>query len=262
MTRQFNAVDLEYLRNLLAYEPDTGVFRWRRKRNGYKGGVKPGDIAGTIHDGYVCISVEGVQYRAHILAWWFMTGGPIPDGFEPDHRNRKRNDNRWINLRLATRSRNNHNSDPSAANKSGVKGVSFDSSRGQWLARIIVNKVRYDLGRFDDFADAVSARRDAEIRLLGENAAETALSAAGYAPRAQERQKIDPNEFRRNRSLKIRKTNTSGYPGVRMHKKSGLWHARIVVRGKEISLGYFRKFEDAVTARKQAEAEHHGTEGK
>ncbi|GAC1042265.1 HNH endonuclease [Rhizobium sp. No.120] len=262
MVRQFNISQVNYFKTLLSYDPDTGHFHWLEKRRKHGGFIQVGDIAGTEKDGYVQIGIDGKQYRAHILAWWFMTGEAIPKGFEPDHRNRRRNDNRWSNIRLVTRTRNNHNSDPSSANKSGVKGVSFDASRGRWLARIIVNKVRYDLGRFDEFAEAVTARRDAEMRILGENAASAALLSASHVPEPKPHTSLDRDEFRRNRSLKIRKTNTSGYPGVRMHKKSGLWHARIVVRGKELSLGYFKIFEDAVSARKRAESEHHGQERK
>ena len=57
---------------------------------------------------------------------------------------------------------------------------------------------------------------------------------------------------------RILESNTSGKTGVRLHKKSGLWHARISVNYKEISLGYFRDFNLAVKAREAAELKYYG----
>jgi len=53
---------------------------------------------------------------------------------------------------------------------------------------------------------------------------------------------------------KIGKHNTSGVMGVIWHR--GKWNARIKVRGKLLSLGYYDKIEDAAAARKRAEAQH------
>lgn len=52
--------------------------------------------------------------------------------------------------------------------------------------------------------------------------------------------------------------NTSGVTGVSWHKGLGLWRARINVNSKEISLGCFNKFDDAVKARKDAEEKYFG----
>ncbi len=60
------------------------------------------------------------------------------------------------------------------------------------------------------------------------------------------------------KALSVRKSNSSGCPGVRVHKTSGLWQARITIKGKEISLGYHKEYEDAVAARREAELEHYG----
>lgn len=58
-------------------------------------------------------------------------------------------------------------------------------------------------------------------------------------------------ENTRNRS--IPSNNTSGFIGVRFHKKSGKWHAYILVDGKQNNLGYYTNKEDAVKARLVAE---------
>lgn len=53
-------------------------------------------------------------------------------------------------------------SEPSAVNKSGVVGVNWDRSRGKWQASIRFKGHRYNLGRFDDIEDAITARKEAE----------------------------------------------------------------------------------------------------
>ncbi len=51
--------------------------------------------------------------------------------------------------------------------------------------------------------------------------------------------------------------NTSGHLGVSWRKDCDRWHARLRVDGKNHSLGYFKRLEDAVSARKAAEQLHH-----
>jgi len=55
----------------------------------------------------------------------------------------------------------------------------------------------------------------------------------------------------------VRRNNTSGVPGVEWRASKGLWRAGICFKGKRYYLGSFRKFEDAVKARKQAEEDLH-----
>ena len=58
-----------------------------------------------------------------------------------------------------------------------------------------------------------------------------------------------PENFR---NMCLRSDNKSGCPGVTFHKASNLWHARITVDKKIISLGYFKKHEEAIEARLKA----------
>lgn len=56
----------------------------------------------------------------------------------------------------------------------------------------------------------------------------------------------------------IRKDNTSGVTGVCWDKRKQKWSSRIYDNGKQIYLGYFNSFEDAVKARKEAEQIYYG----
>ncbi len=51
----------------------------------------------------------------------------------------------------------------------------------------------------------------------------------------------------------VRRNNTSGVPGVDWRASKQLWRATICFKGKRHYLGSYRRFEDAVRARKQAE---------
>ena len=64
---------------------------------------------------------------------------------------------------------------------------------------------------------------------------------------------VDKSTNQRNASLRV--DNTSGQVGVYFNKASGRWRARINHNGRRVFLGSFVSFEDAVTARKDAEAE-------
>jgi hypothetical protein len=95
----------ERLKELLHYDPETGIFTNLTQRGGH---AKKGAVAGTKNSiGYVCIRIDYDQYRAHRLAWLYVYG-EFPEKFI-DHMNEIRDDNRIINLRLATHQENLHN---------------------------------------------------------------------------------------------------------------------------------------------------------
>ncbi len=89
-------------------------------------------------------------------------------GREVDHIDNCGCDNRKVNLRLATSGNQVENSGLRADSTSGVTGVCWDKSADKWKARISINGKRTHLGRYDDFDEAVEARRKAEIKHYGE----------------------------------------------------------------------------------------------
>ena len=59
------------------------------------------------------------------------------------------------------------------------------------------------------------------------------------------------------RAKTVRSNNTSGVPGVDWVARKQLWRATICFKGKRHYLGGYHRFEDAVAARKSAEARLH-----
>lgn len=107
------------LREVLHYDPKTGVFTWLVTR----GAVTAGDVAGSANSNlYLRIAVDGRKYQAHRLAWLYMRGEWPPH--QIDHRDTDKLNNRWKNIRPATNRQNGQNKRKAQANnKSGFLGV-------------------------------------------------------------------------------------------------------------------------------------------
>lgn len=137
----------ERLRELLHYNPETGVFTWLVHRQRHRAG----DVAGSKHSmGYIEMGVCGSSYLAHRLAWLYMTGA-WPAG-DVDHKNGQRSDNRFDNLRDVSKSVNLQNRQSAPSNSlSGLLGVSRSAARKErWTARIQgLNGRPIHLGSFD-----------------------------------------------------------------------------------------------------------------
>lgn len=158
----------EQLRASLDYDPEIGTFTWRHRPN-----LRPsinsrlvGMTAGTpIANGYITIVIMHKHHYAHRLAWLHVTGA-MPEA-DIDHIDGDRKNNRWLNLRQATRSQNNMNQKAQQRSKSGLKGVYWHVKAGKWAAQIVVNKEHHYLGLFDTAEAAHAAYREAASRLHG-----------------------------------------------------------------------------------------------
>lgn len=140
-------ITVERLKQALYYDPSTGMFV--RLESG--GGVKAGSMAGWVAQGHLHISIDGEKYEAHRLAWFYMTG-KWPQ-VEIDHEDVDGLNNRWINLREATKGQNRANKRKQKNNTSGFKGV-FRHPDGKWQAKIGHQNKQYHLGLFDCLAAA------------------------------------------------------------------------------------------------------------
>ena len=147
----------EKLKQLLHYNPDTGVFSWLVSRGNV---VKAGDIAGWINKGYRMIKINGKNYSSHRLAWLYITGAFPED--QIDHVKHNKTDNRFTKLREATNQENSKNCSKSKNNVSGVTGVSWNKRDKTWSAMIGVNKKTTYLGSSKDKFEVICARKSAD----------------------------------------------------------------------------------------------------
>jgi hypothetical protein len=158
---------IEELRELLHYEPDTGLFRWKLN---CRGKVKVGSVAGTSNGkGYIAIRVNGEKFVAHRLAW-ALYYNQDPGAIEIDHIDKNKSNNKIINLRLASHKRNGANSGPRKNNKLGVKGVQYEN--GKFRAGIEKNGKQYYLGCYDTIEEASNVYWAVAEELYGEFAHE------------------------------------------------------------------------------------------
>lgn len=63
-------------------------------------------------------------------------------------------------------------------------------------------------------------------------------------------------QMENNLNTGIKSTNTSGKTGVQWEKRFNKWRSRIIYNGKDIHLGLFDNYEDAVKAREDAEIKY------
>lgn len=151
------------LRELLHYCPEGGAFTWRVD---YGRKAKKGSRAGSIDPkGYRIIRIMSHGFRAHRLAWLYMTGNHPQN--QIDHRNNVKDDNSWKNLRLATNGQNMANSPIRRDNRFGATGIYLRKS-GRWRAYIDTRKRRISLGTFANKEAAIAARKAAEIEYHGD----------------------------------------------------------------------------------------------
>ena len=146
------ALTAQRLRDLVDYDKESGIFRWRIARPKAPIGAKCGCVNKTL--GYAFIGVDKRTYLAHRLAFLHVLGEwPVEI---VDHINGDRADNRWANLRMASRKLNAENlRKPRPANKVGLLGVTKIGKRFQ--AAISIGGKQVKLGYFDTPDEAAMA---------------------------------------------------------------------------------------------------------
>jgi hypothetical protein len=155
----------ERLKELLHYDPGTGVFTW----NARTGRQVAGQVAGTVNLGTrIQIKIDGRTYKAHRLAWLYVHG-QWPRG-AIDHIDGSALNNAIANLRECTMSQNQANKRRRVDNASGFKGVYLNSDRKvpTWIAEIRQNGRKIHLGTFKSPEEAHRAYVEAAERIYGE----------------------------------------------------------------------------------------------
>lgn len=150
----------ERLKELVHYDPVTGIWTRLVKRSNYDIGDQAGNVGAK---GYWVLRIDGQRYRSARLAFLYMTG-KWPE-HQADHKNRNRLDDRWANLRDRTPKQQSRNRD-APIGKSGVRGV--HSYKKRHVARIVDSdgQVIY-LGIYDTRQQAAEVHLAAHKRLFG-----------------------------------------------------------------------------------------------
>ena len=145
------------LKEVLDYNPKTGVFTWKVSR----GRMRAGSVAGSLNGkGYWRVNLFGRKYLAHRLAWFYTKGRWPPHGM--DHLDGKPRDNRIAKIRPATQAVNLKNQRRRSDNTSGVVGVCWDKEKLKWRTHIQVDGKSKHLGYFTNKEEAARARKKAE----------------------------------------------------------------------------------------------------
>jgi len=138
----------DYLKSILEYIPESGLWLWKVKRQRIHIGARAGSIGSS---GYRLIKIDQKTYRSARLAFFYMKGRwPEP---QIDHKNWIRNDDRWDNLREADFFLQNTNKfttrAPHKDKKSNLPiGVTL-TCNNRYMVRALLNKTRICLGTYD-----------------------------------------------------------------------------------------------------------------
>lgn len=160
----------EFLKSILHYCPQTGLFVWKVRSDVSKSWNTrfSGKTAGyrwkaSRRVTYICIRILDYPFLGHRVAWFYMTGEwpPLVDHWDTDGTN-----NAWGNLRLASKAQNAINADLSISNKSGVLGV-CETRFGTYRAFMRINGKSVHLGSFKTKEAAAVARKNAEKDVYG-----------------------------------------------------------------------------------------------
>ncbi len=144
------------LREVLDYDPATGIFIWLE-------GQRKGRDAGCISsNGYVYIKIDRKSYFAHRLAYLY-TYGYFPE-YEIDHLSGIKNDNGLSNLREVSRVCNLQNQKVYKNNTSGFPGVCWQKQHKKWMAGVRLQRKRIHLGYYQTALDAALARLSWEVQ--------------------------------------------------------------------------------------------------
>lgn len=119
--------------------------------------------------GYGSFTVLGKSIGAHRYAYE-LVHGPIQTGFVIDHMCHNPSCVNPSHLREVSNKQNiEHRISANQGTRSGIRGVSWDESRGKWIANVTHNRVQYFLGRYDSKEEASEAAKSKRLELFTHN---------------------------------------------------------------------------------------------
>ena len=136
----------EKLKELLSYNPETGIFVWKMNRGRNNAAAQKGQIAGCIDNikGYHVVRINKENFFGHRLAWLYIYG--YSPEHDIDHINRDESDNRINNLREVSRQCNTRNCGNYNSNTSGVKGICWAKTVCMWKSYVTLDQKKKFLG--------------------------------------------------------------------------------------------------------------------
>ena len=158
-------MDAELARKLWRYDPRTGHLWWRERAQGRQMDRPAGTVKKRGRTSYREVVHQEKQYKAHRLIWLILQG-TWPQR-EIDHINGYGLDNRFENLREATRRENGRNRKKHKNNTSGFRGVYWHKKARKYHARIKTNEKRIHIGLFNTAEEASEAYEASAKRLFG-----------------------------------------------------------------------------------------------
>lgn len=127
------------LKELFTYEPETGKFKSNRQTNLANIGDEIGYYSNDVP--YLRVDINYKTYLSHRLAFLYMNN--INPSELVDHIDRNTLNNKWGNLRLASKSENNRNRKVLSSSITGIKGLSFkDGKWPRYQAHVTIGKRR------------------------------------------------------------------------------------------------------------------------
>lgn len=147
---------------LFRYNRETGVLYWRKRTNPkQRASLEAGCLNSS--DGYITVGINGKMYAIHRVIM-LMEFGFYGEGYEVDHINHIRSDNRFNNLRFVTVKGNRRNQSVSSKSTTGVTGVYLNKKRGIYAAQIKVDGKVYYLGSYPTLEEAAEVRKQSDIK--------------------------------------------------------------------------------------------------
>jgi hypothetical protein len=169
-------MNVDYLRECFDYDAGAGHLVWRqRPRAHFKNGAGwhnfnnqcAGKIAGARRsNGRVEITLDGRTYKAARVIWAVYYG--VSKFGIVDHIDGNPGNDKIENLRLATPAQNSRNRAHTAANSSGVRGVTWHTPSKKWWVRVTLDGRTRSFGLYKSLEQAVEVARVAKQRLFGD----------------------------------------------------------------------------------------------
>lgn len=234
----------EQLKEVLDYNPDTGVFTW--KENKKFSTNKLGKVAGSDDCGYICITIDSIKYKASRLACLYMNG-EMPNGRNVVHINKIRNDDRWCNLQIEPllklrtlitqdelKERLHYDPETGIFTDLKNKNRELNTIQSRGYIGITILKKQYLAHRLA-YLYMTGKWPDCQIDHVNQIKDDNRWSNLRAASISQNMHNV-----------KIRSDNSSGYKGVwRCYYNNKKWRASIKYNGKKINLGTYNTPEEA-----------------